>query len=1100
MAFQKRRLEEHPRKSYKKKNYQKRNKMSQDSGSKGRFWKIIKWFMIFLLTLFVLGTLIIYKKYIVDLPAIDELEKQKIAEASIIYDRNGNELYKIFKENRTYKNYADINKNMINAIVAGEDKGYWDNPWIDFLGIIRAVWNKVIGKSSKIEGTSTLTQQLIRNMVITNERTAERKIKEMYLAYKLTNNLSKEKIIELYLNKIEFWSNAFGIEQASKTFFGKKASDLNALESSILASLPKWPTYYSPYSNYGRLMGYSYLYTDHDEDNQVKLLTPASIEENKAQVQKLKDFITGFKLQRYSDSKALICGLKKEMVKKYISVDWDGCSVIDYSDLLVLLNGIQIKWENTTLEYQTGRKDYILGRMLEDKYIEFDTYKESLLSGIGFEFQSYKEDIKYPHFVFYVREFLEKKYGKEILEQGWLRIYTSLDPVLQKKAEEIIQRQSTANLSKFWAQNASLVSIDNKTWEVLAMVWGRDYFDEEHKGNINMATAQLQPGSTFKPFVYSIAIDQEKIGSKTPIYDLKTTFPWGYTPNNFDGKFMGKMNITTALNHSRNIPAVKMFFLAGGEDSIINWMEKLGIDHLRSYKENYFKKHGKKYTYGSSMALGTAMMSGLELARAYSVYANMWVLKEVIPVIKIYDSKWLTIEEFKPEENTGEKVMDPNTAYITNYILSDSSSRPTFWNKYLSLSGRKVAAKTGTSTKQYDKNGKKVIYPRNLWTLGYTPQVTTVVWSGNNDGSETKFNGSWLEASWPIWKEFMEFYHSDRPAYEWKKPNGVKEVNISQASWLLAPSGLDPSLVVRSLFVNAPTEYDNSQRAVEVDLMCNGPVTNSTPKSAIWKVNLVRMHSLKPDDSAWEWPVQAWVQAGGYKSVLWDVDSFITQINSKACERWDVNSNIQVWATINDGDTFFAGSNYVEIGYKSSAPMKSIDIYLDNTKIQSIDISGKTKWVYTGNMTIPLGTNGKKTLTFKAFDSQYYASETSYNISVYESDRIPPSITFQNPTDGTISLNKWQFFNLRAQVDDQSQIRTINIYLNEKSLFTWITERNIVEKIGTENLDPGKYVITVEAVDMSLNKTRESITLTVLWDSAWRSSGWRNILVQPDSN
>lgn len=164
-----------------------------------------------------------------------------------------------------------------------------------------------------------------------------------------------------------------------------------------------------------------------------------------------------------------------------------------------------------------------------------------------------------------------------------------------------------------------------------------------------MATAALQPGSSFKPFVYALAIDQEVIGSKTPVYDLKTTFPGSYTPKNFDGSFMGKMNVSTALNYSRNIPAIKMFFLAGGEEKIIEFMEKLGITSIRKFRDDYTISSGTQYSYGASMALGTVMISPLEMAQAYSVFANLGYKKDLVPVIKVLDAKGLVVEEFKPE-------------------------------------------------------------------------------------------------------------------------------------------------------------------------------------------------------------------------------------------------------------------------------------------------------------------------------------------------------------------------------------------------------------------------------------------------------------------
>ena len=1081
MSFQKRRVQKkpthlHKKRSYKKTSFLKRTKVTQWK----KLTKLLSWLIMWFLFSLIVWTVFIYFKYIKDLPAISELENLEIAEASTIYDREWNELYKIFEEKRTYKKYEDINQNIIHALVAWEDKRFFENPGIDFIGLTRAVLYKLIGKSDKIEGTSTLTQQLIRNMIITNERTAERKIKEMYLAYKLTNSVSKEKILELYLNKISYGSNAFGIEQASQTFFGKSAKDIGVLEASMLASLPKWPTYYSPYNHFDRLVGYPYIYNKEDSEAITDLISPKSIEEHQSLITQLKVFIDGFKVERFSESKTLICGLKKDMLKKYISIDKDGCSVIDYSDLLTLLNGIKISSWDTILEYQTGRKDFILGRMLEEEYITFDEYKQALLSSIGFEFESYKENIKYPHFVFYVKEYLENKYGKELIERGWLQIYTSIDPKLQDKAQEIIEKGAASNEAKFGAQNAALISLDNQTGEILAMVGGRDYFDEENKGNINMTTAELQPGSSFKPFVYSLAIDQEIIGTKTPIYDVKTRFPGWYTPANFDGKFMGKMNISTALNHSRNIPAVKMFFLAGWEEKIIEWMEKLWVETIRRFRDETTKNLGYTYNYGASMALGTAMMTPLELARAYSTYANLWYRKDIIPVIKILDSNGLVIEEFKPEENQWEEAIDASTAFITNHILSDTEARPAFWNNYLSLSGRQVAAKTGTSTKQTVSGWRKIIHPRNLWTIGYTPQITTVVWSGNNDGSETNFSGNGLEASWTLWKQFMDFAHKWKPVLRWKRPAGVKEVNISKISGKLAPDTLAANFTTSSLFINVPREFDSSMQEVRVDLLCNGTVDEKTPISAIWSVNLLSFHSLKPNNIAWELPVQEWVAKWEYEEEFGKISAFVSSVNQNSCERSHLAGNTMVWANIKDWEIFVNGSNYIEIAYQSNQTIKQIDVLLDDQKIKQIDIGNKKQWVYVWDINIPKGTLGNKSLVIKAIDDEYYSQWKSYAIKVIKRDNEAPVISITNPIDSTVSLYQGDFFNLRWEVDDRSWIRSINIYINDSPIKIGITGRKFVQEIKSAGLAPWKYTIKVEAVDMDFNIGTTFVNLEIL--------------------
>lgn len=1057
------------------------------------FRKAMLYCIIGFLAFIFLGGIIIYIKYIKDLPSISELENLEIAQASTIYDRDGNELYSIFKEKRTYIWYENISQNMVHAIVAWEDKRFFENPGVDIIGLFRAVLYRVIGKSDSLWGTSTLTQQLIRNTIIENRSSSEsfssavgRKIKEIYLAYKLTSGVSKEKILELYLNKISYWSNAFGIEQASRTFFGKHAKELDVLEASVLASLPKGPTYYSPYNNYDRLMGYPYFYpkVTGGSDNTISVYTPEEEEKNRDITDEFKRFIKNLDLKRLSDSKAVICGIPEEKVKNHINVDSDGCSVLEYSNLLTLLNAVHIESGENIIEYQTGRKDFILGRMLEDNYITFDEYKVALVNSVGFPFEKYTEEIKYPHFVFYVRDYLEKKYGKDVLEKGGFQIYTTIDPILQDKAEEIVKKYADANAAKSGAKNAALISIDNKTGEILTMVWGKDYFDTESKGNVNIITSRLQPGSSFKPFVYSIAIDKEIIGTKTPIYDVKTDFPGGYTPKNFDGKFMGKMTVTMALNYSRNIPAIKMFFLAWGEEVIIDWMAKLWVSSLQEFKDEYKTTYGKEYNYGASMALGTWLMTPLELASAYSVYANMGVKKNIVPILKILDGKGNIIEEFKPEENTGEQVFDPSVAFITNYMLSDTSARPSTWNNYISLPGRTVAAKTGTSTKQYtDKSGEKIILPRNLWTIGYTPQVTTVVWAWNTNGDAVGMNGDGLQSAGPIWRDFMKFYHSDEPVENWKRPSGVKEINVSKISGLLIPEWFPENLIVGSLFKNIPKSFDRLGK-VTVDILCNGKITDSTPKAAIQEVNLVELHSLRPDNSAWEWPVQAWIRGGGFKEELWELGNFITYVQSEACERPDfVSWNIALSSSISDGEEFVYGENYIELEFKWISTLKKIDVLLDDTLIQEILIEEwDSSWTYKWKIIIPKTINaGQKILTVRAVDTNYYSSEQNISISLSEKDNDKPSIILSDPKSESININTGENFNLVGEVEDRGTIRSINIYMDGKPLKIGIEGRVFDFPINTQDLSSGTHTIKIEAVDTSFNIGIKEININILW-------------------
>lgn len=411
------------------------------------------------------------------------------------------------------------------------------------------------------------------------------------------------------------------------------------------------------------------------------------------------------------------------------------------------------------------------------------------------------------------------------------------------------------NASKYGAKSAALVSIDNKTGQVLAMVGGADYFNDEEDGNVNVITSKRQPGSSFKPLVYALAISKNPIGPETPIYDVKTKFG-DYEPNNYDEKFLGRMPVKKALDYSRNIPAIKMLYLAGGEARMVEFAQSLGIASL-----------SQKGQYGAPLAIGAGEVRPIEMVQAYSVFANGGYKKEITPILKIVDRKGNLVDQYT--ENAGKQVFSEAASYILSTILSDASSRPSdFWNNVLTLKDRPVAAKTGTSNKEVSKKGeKKKILPRDLWTAGYTPQITTVVWAGNVDGTETKGTGDGLTCAAPIWHDFMVAAHAKREKEIFEKPDGIYSATISQLTGRLASESTPDNLRVNSIFAVKPTEYEGGFKEQEVDTLCNGPVTANTPKDAIKKIYLAG--NLNPIidayDKEWLSSVYGWTKSDAAK-------------------------------------------------------------------------------------------------------------------------------------------------------------------------------------------------------------------------------------------
>jgi membrane peptidoglycan carboxypeptidase len=347
----------------------------------------------------------------------------------------------------------------------------------------------------------------------------------------------------------------------------------------------------------------------------------------------------------------------------------------------------------------------------------------------------FTQPIDSPHFVFYAKEQLEKLYGKETVEQGGLRVYTTLDWEKQRLAEKIVAEKIVTIGKDYGAENASLCAIDPKTGEILAMVGSKNYFDRSIDGQVNVTISPRQPGSSFKPFAYAAAFEAG-YQPETILYDLPANFgPDGtgedYKPNNYNGNFSGPVSMRQALAMSLNIPAVKTLYLAGINNTLA-LAEKMGISTLSD-----------KSRFGLAVVLGGAEVTLLEETSAFSVFANDGKRNPATPFLKIENSRGEIIFQ---NQAKNEQVINSEVARKINSILSDNSARaPVFGtNNKLVIPGRQIAAKTGTTQDFHD-----------AWTVGFTPGLAAGVWVGNNDNAamDTGADGSYVAA--PIWNEFM---------------------------------------------------------------------------------------------------------------------------------------------------------------------------------------------------------------------------------------------------------------------------------------------------------------------------------------------------------
>lgn len=677
-----------------------------------------------------------------DLPSPETFGERQVIESTKIYDRTGEVLlYEIHgEERRTLIPENQIPETIKHAVVVVEDERFYSHPGVDVRGIARSIYANITNRRIA-QGGSTITQQLIRNTLITRERTLARKIKEAILALELELRYSKDELLAFWLNTVPFGENAYGVEAAAQTYFGKSVRNLSLNEAAVLAALPKAPSYYSPYGS----------------------------------------------------------------------------------------NADELE----------NRKNLVLERMAQAGYITSKQYKET--EGALPEFLPPSRGILAPHFTLFVRDYLEKRYGKETISQQGLKIYTTLDWELQQRAEEIVREGVTKNEKSFNASNASLVAINPTTGEVLAMVGSRDYFDLEHDGNVNVALRPRQPGSAFKPIAYAAAFEQGYTPD-TIVFDLKTEFAKGgvesYAPRNYDGRYRGPVTLKQALANSINVPAVKTLYLAGLGNTI-DLAETLGITTLSD-----------RSRYGLALVLGGGEVKLFELVSAFGVFATEGERFSATPIRVVLDSQGNVIEEFQPQ---GIRVLDKNTARIMNDILSDNDARSWVFGtrSALVVPGHQVAAKTGT-TQDY----------RDAWTVGYTPSLVVGVWAGNNDNSEMKKGSAGVYVAAPIWKTFMKEVLAEHKKEWFRSPV------IERAGKTI----LDGNPVVENL--------------VSIDTASEKRATEKTPVEFIVQKAYVSVHSIlfwvdrknplgeapafpsrDPQFANWEASVEKWLL--DHPDVLW---------------------------------------------------------------------------------------------------------------------------------------------------------------------------------------------------------------------------------------
>ena len=659
------------------------------------------------------------------LPDVNTFIEQKASASTKIYDRTGQTvLYDLNTDvKRDNVPLASTSPNIQHATIAIEDANFYHEGAVSFTAIIRSLITDIL-HGSFVEGGSTLTQQVVKNSLLTQQKSIIRKVHEWILAWKLGEHYSKDQILELYLNSAPYGGNLYGVEAASRAYFGIDASNLDIAQAAYLAAIPQSPTYYSPYGN-------------------------------------------------------------------------------NRSDL-------------------DDRKNLVLARMQQLGYITQDQYTQAKNEVVAFDPQQ-NSSIIAPHFVFYIRQYLEDKYGPDVANQG-LTVISTLDTGLQASAESIVSQYALANVKKFNASNAALVAIDPKTGQILAMVGSRNYFDTQIDGSYNDVLSLRQPGSSFKPFVYATALT-EGYTPETAIFDLPTQFstacapsdnyndtPPCYAPVNYDGQFRGPMTFTTALAQSINVPAVKVLYLAGIQN-VINLAKSAGITSLGSANQ-----------YGLSFALGAAEVSLLQLTDGYATFADNGIYNPPTGILRITDANGTVLEQYTPNPT---QAIDPGVAHDMSSMLSNNQARQPEYAAVnpFTFPGYDVAAKTGTTNDS-----------RDAWTIGYSPDIAVGTWAGNNDNTPmVKEIAGFIVA--PMWNAFMQVALAKYPVEYFGEPRAI-------------PANAPP--VLRGVYQVPQPDGTIAIHELLYWVQKNNPLAGPPANPA-----------SDPQFAYWEYPVQQWLAGAG---------------------------------------------------------------------------------------------------------------------------------------------------------------------------------------------------------------------------------------------
>lgn len=816
------------------------------------------------------------------LPNPNQLLERSYELSTKIFDRQNKPIFEVYGEkNRTLVKIDEIAPFVANATLAVEDSEFYAHKGFSIRGMARAARNTLTGQG--LQGGSTLTQQVIKNTLLSQERTLSRKIKELILSLQLENRYSKEEILQMYLNESPYGGQNYGVFTAAKAYFNKHPKDLSLAESAYLAGLPQSPSYYSQFGA-------------NPEAGLVR-----------------KDTV----LQLMKDK------------------GW-------------------------------------LGKDGNRYYISDEDYNAAIAEPL--EFQSASVSFEAPHFVFYVKQQLIDLFGEDFVEQGGLQVRTTLDLEVQEKAQEIVYGNVEDSVG-YNVYNGALVALDPKNGDILAMVGSKGYFLESYpqlcksgitgegsclfEPQLNVATANRQPGSAIKPITYATML-KNGYTAAFKFLDVPTRFPGSapekpYDPVNYDGIFRGPMSLRKSLGNSLNIPAVKALSIVGIND-MIDLAEEMGITTFTD-----------RSRYGLALTLGGGETKLLELTGAYSTLANKGVFNQPNSIIEVTDARGNSL--YKAPASGGKKVLGEDVAFLISDILSDDGARSTVFGtgSLLHFPGFQVAAKTGTTD---DK--------RDNYFFGYTPSVVVGTWVGNNNNDAMNpAIASGITGASPIGHDFLKYYleykFKDNPE-KFSPPDNVVKITVDDLTGM-QPYGDRSTRSEWFIKGTEPPSVSDWYKRLQI-CKIDGKLANDSCKDADEEEEKTFI-DIQAEKEEWQPYVNKWISENYSDNEEYFPPQTHTCLSFE--EDGDIKDDDKVCVEIlyyEDGDTVPLDFR-LSVETSSANDIDSVKVYLDGNEVTT-DKSAP----YGYNFELDASSIGKHSFRVKAEDDDGNEAEKEITLNV----------------------------------------------------------------------------------------------------------------------